>query len=148
MPGNVRHLIRVRRIASALLVAFVVLVVAVTPLSAVVQPGSFAIRADEGSLGILRATLDDETRLVVGLRLGTDQPSPPGSLTRYLELSWLGGCTNPMISMRFSTQADGGYLLTEHTTGDFCDQLFGVDRSFILVLYAPLDPAQVEVVHS
>jgi hypothetical protein len=136
-----------RRLLAGLVVAFAVLVVAVTPLSAVVQPGSFAILASEGG-GVLRATLDDETRLVLGLRFGTDQPSPPGSPTRYLEVSWLGGCTNPMISMRFSAVAGGRYLLTEHTTGDFCDLLFGVDRSFILVLYTPLDPAHVEVVHA
>jgi hypothetical protein len=133
---------------AGLIMAFLVFVVAVTPLSAVVQPGEFAIRVNEGSWGILRATLDDETRLVMDLRLGTDHPSPPGLPTRYLEVSWLGGCTNPTISMHFSATAGGGYLLTEHTTGDFCNFLDGVDRSFVLVVYTAVDPAQVEVVHS
>ena len=39
MSRDVRHLVTVRRVAVALMVALLVLVMAVTPLSAVVQPG-------------------------------------------------------------------------------------------------------------
>ena len=68
--------------------------------------------------------------------------------TRYLEVSWLGGCTNPTISMTFSATGDGAYRLTEHSIGDLCNLLSAFERSFVLVLYSPLDPGQVDLVHS
>jgi hypothetical protein len=132
-------------VSAAVLAIVLVLVVAATPLSAVVSAGHFELRLF-GSMAAVGATLDDETNLVQSVLAAPGYDEGVSASGRYLTVGWIGGCDNAQVTMRFS-QREASYVLTEHTTGEFCQLLIGFSRTFVLVLYKPIDPAAVEIVH-
>jgi len=94
----------------------------------------------------MHATLEDQTGLVEGFNVDPNaQESPGGTPTRSLVLSWGGGCDNPDIYMRLIPSGDG-YIFVERTSGD-CQLLNLIQRTFAIALRAPIDPANVEIVH-
>lgn len=139
-----------RRLLGAGFIAFLVLAVAVTPLLATFRPASFDLLYRDD--GLPRApfgdvTLEDQTGLVMGFNVDSNAPaSPSGTPTRSLVLSWLGGCENPDIYMRFIPVGDR-YMLVERTSGDRCQGLVLHRRTFSIALRAPVDPSSVDVVH-
>lgn len=136
-----------RRILGAIFIAFLVLAVAVTPLLATFRPASFDLLYSESPSSLMRVTLEDQSGLVMGFNVLPDPAkSPGGTPTRSLVVSWDGGCENPDIYMRL-IPSGGGYLLVERTSGDFCQFLNLVPRTFSIALRAPVDPASVEIVH-
>ena len=149
--GRSSKIVPIRRAPIVLLVLFLALLVSATPLSAVVSPGHFELRLPGDRLmpGFdmpLDVVLDDETGLVVGLVAAPHPNSVSSAATKALVVSWTGGCGDWVIAMRFSATTEG-YRLTERTTDKGCQLFIGIDRSFVLVLYTPIDPATVEIVH-
>jgi hypothetical protein len=135
-----------RRIVAGVVVAFMILVMAVTPLSATFQPGYFDLRLqswdDEYPMAV---TLKDDTGLVSALTEGEWSPVEQVGLTRALRVQWDGDTDDNGIWMHFYP-VDGGYRLTETTTKGASRPVgMGLGRTFVLVLRAPIDPATVEV---
>lgn len=136
------------RVASALLIAFLVLAVAVTPLSATFQPGYFDLRLASPYGNTLGVTLEDDTGLVMALTDADSRPSSQAGMTRSLTVDWEGDSDDSGIWMHFFA-IDGGYRLVETTT-KYMSRSFGTGRGarFVLILRAPIDPSTVQVVNS
>ncbi len=150
MPGNVRNLNRVRRVAAALLVALMALVVAVTPLNAVVHPGDFELPIrNAGFCGNRQAAalLHDETGLVQGLALSMPSGASQLAPTRALLVDWEGDSDVTTIWMEFYAR-DGGYKLAMTTSAAQCSIGTALTFRFLVLLRAPVDPAQVVIVRS
>ena len=112
-----------RRIVGGTFVAFLVLVVAVTPLSATFRPAYFDMRYVQLPIGsVFNATLEDQTGLVSGVTYAPEAEPTTSGLTSTLVVSWIGGCRNPDTYMRFFA-VDGGYRLAEQTSGTWCQLL-------------------------
>lgn len=138
-----------RRLAGAAFIAFLVLAVAVTPLSATFQKGYFELWLpstlmgptphvvlfdDTGNVRALLPTAP--TRLVEGV-------SPTSGHTREIAVAWLGGCGDGTITLHLF-RSPNGYSLTEQTNHDGCQLLIGVGRQFTLLLYSPIDASTVD----
>lgn len=136
-----------KRIVGGTFVAFLVLAIAVTPLSATYRPAYFDLRYVQAPIGsVLNATLEDQTGLVSGVAYAPDATPTNSGSTSTLVVSWIGGCEKPNIYMRFFA-VDGGYRLAEQTTGTWCQLLIGNIRTFAMTLRAPIDAAAVEIIH-
>ena len=151
MPGNVRPLIRVRRIAAGLLVAFMVLVVAVTPLSATTDRGYFELWLPSSWPGPRpHVVLFDDTGLVRAFVPDVsadirDGVHPPSGTTSTLHVSWVGGCGDRTIQLHLYPRSDS-YELDERTQEDGCAFMIGIDRAFTLVLSAPIEASSFRLV--
>lgn len=136
------------RVASALLIAFLVLAVAVTPLSATFQPGYFDLQFVSPYGSSLSVTLEDDTGLVMAFAGADSRPSSQPGMTRSLTVDWEGDSDDSGIWMHFFA-IDGGYRLVETTTKYMSRAIgIGIGHRFVLVLRAPVDPSTVEVVNS
>lgn len=148
MPGNVRHLVRMRRLAAALLVAFMVLVMAVTPLSATTERGYFEVWLPSDLMGpVPHVVLFDDTGLVRGffptvLATLAQGVEPTSGQSNKLTVSWLGGCSDAQIQLHFFASGDG-YVLSERTNGYGCPLDIGIGRQFAVLLYSPIDASTV-----
>ena len=134
-----------RRLAGATFVALLVVVVAVTPLSATFSPRYFDVRYVDATGSFLTATLEDQTGLVSGLAYAP-AAVPTSGRTTTLVVDLSGGCRNPSLYIRFMVSGDA-YRLVERTTGSWCQLLDLQGRRFVLALRVPIDPAAVNVVH-
>src|SRR4051794_38698341 len=110
---------RLRRLAGAGVIALLALIVAVTPLSATFQPGYFDVRHVDAQGSVLLATLEDHTGLVSAFGFDPTGLRSSVGTTRTLIVSWIGGCEDPSIYMRFYAVGDR-YALYERTNGSMC----------------------------
>jgi len=151
MPGNVRHLIRLRRLLAVFVVAFMVLVVAVTPLSATTDRGYFELWLPASWPGPRpHVVLFDDTGLVrafvpdvfPGFHEGVQPSVGP---TMVLHVSWVGGCADQLIQLHFYPSS-GGYQLDQRTHESGCQLMMGIGRDFTLLLSSPIEASSVRVV--
>ena len=134
-------------IPRALAAAFLIGLMAVTPLSAVLEPGRHEARfPGREHIAPLPVVLDDRTGLVAGMALSTptieDGVTNPAGDERSLLVSWLGGACDHRVWMLFE-RADSGFRLamrTERATGCI---LMGIGRAVLLPLRWPVDAATV-----
>jgi len=153
MPGNVRHLIRLRRLLAVFVVAFMVLVVAVTPLSATTDRGYFELWLPSELVGPgLRphVVLFDDTGLVRAFVRDVsedvrDGVQPPAGSTSTLHVSWTGGCGDALIQLHFYASRDG-YVFDERTQELGCSFMIGIGRAFTLLLTTPIEASSVRLV--
>jgi hypothetical protein len=146
---------RLRRIAAALLVAFMVLVVAVTPLSATTDRGYFELwlpsnGVEPGLVFRPHVVLFDDTGLVRAFVPDVaedvrDGVHPSAGMTSVLHVSWVGGCGDTLIQLHLYPRSDG-FELDERTQDNGCPFLIGISRSLTLLLSTPIDAASVRLV--
>jgi hypothetical protein len=137
------------RLARAAAAALLVLVVAVTPLSAVLaERYEFEVWLP-GWQGVAptHVILEDHTQLVRAISPGQadfidDGVSAYGNSRLALLVQWLGGCDDPLTILSFD-RIDAGYRLTERTNHR-CRFLVGIGRAVIVSLWSPIDAGQVE----
>ena len=149
MSGHVRDLSLVRRIAAAAVVAFLVLVVAVTPLSAVVEPGHFElfvppVSTTPGWDWPTTFDLDDHTGLVSGFVFTDSNPGTVSS-SRLIVVPWEGDSCGASVSLWLLTNGDR-YTVNELTQARSCSIGVGLSVNLGLVLRAPIDPSKIEIV--
>jgi hypothetical protein len=135
------------RLARATVVAALVLLMAVTPLSVVLSAGGFETWLP-GWDGVspTRVVLEDHTGLVKGI-----SPAYPAQLHdgvtnlrgngRVLFVQWLGGCDDPLTTLTLD-RTDLGYRLLERTQ-HHCMFLVGIGRAVTITLWAPVDASTV-----
>lgn len=136
------------RFARPFAVALFVLVMAVTPLSAITSGGVFEIwlPGDE-HVTPTRVALHDTTGLVRFISSAHSAPngvSNPNGDQRTLQVGWIGGCDDPRTTLTF-TSGGPGYRLTEQTESH-CWLMIGIWRSVTILLWAPVDASTVEFV--
>ena len=142
---------RLRRIAAALLVAFMVLVVAVTPLSATTDRGYFELWLPSSMTGSRpHVVLFDDTGLVRAFVPNVsadvrDGVQPSAGSTSTLHVSWLGGCGDALIQLHLYPRSDG-YELDARTQENGCPFLNGIERSFTVLLAAPIEASSVRLI--
>ena len=131
------------KIGRAVVVAVLVLMLAVTPLSAMFRPAYFeaSLRASLWD-GPPEVVLEDRTGLVSAM-VAVDGTTLESADDQVLVLSWLGGCSEQIIWLTFHATGDG-YRVEKQTARNGCQLLVGLPRTLILVLRAPVDPATVE----
>lgn len=130
-------------LARAALVAVLMLMLAVTPLTAMFRPAHFEAWLQPSFwYGPPKVVLEDRTGLVSGM-VATDAAAPAPAADRVLAVSWLGGCSEQVIWLTFESLGDG-YRLDKRTASNGCVLLMGVRRTLVLVLRAPIDPSTVE----
>ncbi|HYI22060.1 MAG TPA: hypothetical protein VEX62_05415 [Candidatus Limnocylindrales bacterium] len=137
-------------LARGLIVALLVLMVAVTPISAMFRPGYFEaslgyslVNPSESWFGPARVALDDQTGLVLAF-VALEKPPPTLPDDRLLVVNWLGGCSEQLVSLTFRT-TDLGYSIEKREFSNrSCTFLIGLDRSVVLTLRAPVDARTVE----
>ena len=133
------------RLAAAALAAVLILVVAVTPLEAIIRPGHFELSVPALSIAGPRVdvSLDDQTGLIGGLALADANPNLTAS-SRVLIVPWEGDSCGAVVSMQFSTSGDR-YRLVQQTASQRCVVGTGFGLRLALLLRAPIDPTHVDV---
>lgn len=132
----------------AALIAVLVLLMAVTPLSAVLSGGAFDVWLGNDGRGPVRVTLEDQTglvRLVVGVSTGNlGGVSNPGGNQRLLSVNLVGGCGDYWIHLTFS-RAAGGYRIDKRTDEFGCSFLnLEGHGTVVMSLLAPVDASTVQ----
>ncbi len=137
-------------LARAVVVALLILVIAVTPLSAFLSGGVFEIwLPGHQFITRTRVVLEDHTGLVRGIAPAysgrpNDGVRALGRDGRTLIVQWMGGCDDPLTVLTFD-RADAGYRIVERTEHR-CMFLIGIGRAVSVSLWAPLDAATVTFV--
>jgi hypothetical protein len=139
-----------RRVAASLLVALMILVMAVTPLSAVVRPGDFELPFQTlGFCGATQATalLHDETGMVQALSLSSDwtEREHPQTATRALLVDWDGDSDVTGLAIEVSA-ANDRYRIAIETWKLPCPIGVGLGLRFQILLRAPVDPRAIDVI--
>ncbi len=135
------------RLARAIAVALLILVIAVTPLSAFLSGGVFEIwLPGDQFIARTRVVLEDHTGLVRGIAPAypdriDDGVSALGSDRRTLFVQWMGGCGDPLTVLTFEG-ADVGYRIVERTE-HHCIFDLGIGRAVTVSLWSPVDAATV-----
>ncbi len=140
------------KVARAVVLAVLILLMAVTPLSALISPGHFEVQfaeRDRLSGHRVTVTLDDKTGLARGLSAWTDSRVgdgvAPSSDGRILVVNLTGGCGTYLIELAFE-RASTGYVLRERTHESGCSFLILVGWTVAIHLWAPVDASTVEFV--
>jgi hypothetical protein len=135
------------RLVRGAIVASLVLLMAVTPLSAVLSGGGFETTlAGRSGVGATRVILDDHTGLVRGIAPARPAPlkdgvSPVGTDGHTLLVQWLGGCKDPLTVLTFD-RVDDRYTIVERTVHR-CTLLVGIARAITVSLWASIDASAV-----
>ena len=124
------------KLARAALVAVLILMLAVTPLSAILTGTHETWLPGYGVRPRVRVVLLDQTGLVQGISSAADRAQ---SAQSRLVVSWYG-CGHSTLTF---DRADGGFLLTEHEVLP-CG-FFGNWRSLLIHFWSPIDPSSVAV---
>lgn len=134
----------------AAVIAVFVLVIAVTPLSAITSGGHFEYRYPaRGMFDPLghRVTLDDRTRLAAGI--GPAQPGGRDGVTNlagsgnWLLVEWSAGGCDTTSSLLFE-RSGAGYQLTVTSGGRTCAFLSLMTYAIVVRLWSPIDASTVE----
>jgi hypothetical protein len=140
------------KLVRAAAVALLILVMAVTPLSAVLSAGHFEAWLptwDGFDHTSLKVTLDDQTgmvRAITAARSGElDRVINPGDNRYVLVVSWLGGCSDRLATLSFRVSG-AGFVLVERTMRWGCPLLIGLGRSVAIHLWSPVDASLVDYV--
>ena len=140
---------RIGVIARAALIAILVVLLAVTPLSAIFRPAYFeALFPAEGIAVPLRVVLDDRTGLAAGfgpveaVRSGDGVENPAGN-RRALIVSISGGCGDHQTWLTFD-RSDDGFRIEARTSRWGCGFLILLTRDVVIHLRAPVDASTVE----
>ena len=130
-------------------IAFLVIVMAVTPLSVVFSAGRFETLLPGSSLGwqSISVTLEDQTGLVRSISPGRfDSLEPvvnPGGDRKVITVSWLGGCGDKSVNLSFRASRTG-YVISQRTFEFGCSFLMiGIGHSVAIHLWSPVDAATV-----
>jgi hypothetical protein len=142
---------RLRLIVRASLIAVLVVLLAVTPLSAIFRPAYFeVVFPGSGFVATLRVVVDDRTGLVAGVSQVDFSPvvdegvsNGPGENGRSLFVTLFGGCGDRLAWLTFD-RADNGFVIEERTTRYGCGFLIGISRTVVLQLRAPVDASTVK----
>ena len=132
------------RLARASVAALLILLFAVTPLSALIWPSQFQIVFTDG----LRVKLEDRTGLVRGLAHGVSLPGvrPPvenhGSDTKTLLVRVEGSSCDAHMTLTIGRDGDG-YFITERTETHSCALGTGMERVIAIVLWSPIAAGDV-----
>lgn len=138
------------RLGWAVAVALLILVIAVTPLSAFLSGGVFEIwLPGDQFITRTRVVLEDHTGLVRGIAPAypdqmDDGVSALGRDGRTLFVQWMGGCGDPLTVLTFD-RADVGYRIDERTE-HHCMFLIGIGHAVTVSLWSPVDAATLTFV--
>ena len=138
------------RLARAVAIAVLVMLVAVTPLSALIAPGEFDVRlarygsSDPGFI----VHLSDRTRLVRGLAVAPPRRGVNEEITnygtdgRFLIVSFFGSSCDYLAHLTFE-RTGAGMVIRTTTQGSWC---LGTGRyiAVALHLWTPIDASTVE----
>ncbi len=139
------------KLARAGAAALLILVMAVTPLSAFLNGGVFETRLPSswgGGIGSasVHVTMYDQTAMVRGISAALpgdlDIVVNPGANTYVLEVSWIGGCGDREAELTLR-RTQTGYALDERTTAWGCPLDLGLSRSVAMYLWSPIDASTV-----
>lgn len=141
------------KVARAGLVALLIFLIAVTPLSAFISRGYFEVRYPERdplSGHQLKVALHDRTGLVRGMSLAS--PSGPDTESvvsdrldsRLLIVSWGTGCGAYLTQLTFERTASG-YRIREQTHDSGCPFLILYGWAVAIHLWHPIDASTVEL---
>ena len=136
----------VRRVARSALVSVLLVLMAVTPLSALISPGQFEVRFDPRFDG-LTVRLDDRTGLVRGLSPASPLPGVPPVVTnrgldsRTLVVTLEGSTCDYLTDLTFKRDGDS-FVITERTETSNCLGS-GAEHVVAFILWAPVDASKV-----
>ena len=136
-------------IVRAALIAVLVVLLAVTPLSAIFRPAySEVVFPGRPLVATLRVVVDDRTGLVAGVSqvdstVDEGVSNGPHENGRSLFVTLFGGCGDRLTWLTFD-RADGGFVIEERTTRYGCSFLMGISRTVVLQLRAPVDASTVK----
>lgn len=140
----------------AAVIAVLVLLMALTPLSAVLSGGVFETWLPGSGRGIshnplVRVVLEDRTGLVRTIgpghydgHLDSDIVDPPGTQMTLI-VNWLGGCGDHIAYLTFESFGEG-YRIQERTEAWGCGFDVGYSRTLAIGLWAPIDASTVQFV--
>ena len=134
------------KFARAVLVALLVLLMAVTPLAAILSGGVFETSLPGEGSGYpsrprVRVLLYDQTGLMRAIApANPDQQDAPNP--RVLVVEWTGGCGDFITRLTFR-RTDDGFVIEERTEESGCMFLIGYGRAVALHLWAPVDQSTV-----
>jgi hypothetical protein len=140
------------KLARAAVAALLVLVMAVTPLSAFLSGGGLEVRLPGSGTGFghnpsVRVVMQDETgfvRAIAGASPGAlNVVKNPNGNPMALVVTWLGGCADRVAYLTFVRTGDR-FLLTQRTDEFGCGLLIGYDRSVVIGLWSPINSANVD----
>jgi hypothetical protein len=148
---------RLPLILRATLIAVLVVLLAVTPLSAIFRPAYFEVVFPGRGLGAaFSVVVDDRTGLVAGVspvefaEHGPVSNGPggivsngPGGNRRVLFVSISGGCGDHLTWLTFEHVGDG-FRIEARTTRVGCPYLMLLTRHVAIHLRAPVDASAVE----
>ncbi len=148
------------RFVRPLVIALLMLLVAVTPLSALIAPGEFEIRFrpegprnpwwDPGDNGFTVRLLD-RTGLARGLGVAPPRRGLPDPITNYgadgrtLVVRWDGASCDDLTNLTLE-RAVGGFVIRERTHEGGCFMGTGAYHSVAIPLWAPVDASTVTLV--
>jgi hypothetical protein len=140
-----------RRLARGAAVGIMVLILFVTPLSAVLsRPGQFEVYFPAFSSfdHPLTVALDDRTGLVRGLAvtavpMGLPNPVANSGPDARVLIVTLDGSSCDDLTQLIVERVDGGYRLTAKTLEGGCSMGTGMTRSVAISLWSPVDAATV-----
>lgn len=130
------------RLGRAALVALLVLLMAATPLSAILSGGTFetwlpGFQSDAYTRPRTRVVLLDHSGLVRALTPAAERAE---TTPMALAVSWYG-CGHSTLTF---DRTDDGFLLAEQGLFVNC-MMFGDWRSVVIHLWSPIDPSTVEI---
>jgi hypothetical protein len=141
-----------RRLVRASAVALLVLVIAVTPLSAFLSGGRHETRLPgstlmSGATPWVNVVLQDETGFVRSIAPASSEGlgsvhNPDGN-HMALVATWFGGCGDRTVHLSFARDGDR-FRLTERTDRFGCPFMIAVGRSVLIVLWSPITAADVD----
>lgn len=141
------------KFARATVVAVLILLMAVTPLSALISPGHFEFAyASRDALSGHRLTveLEDRTGLVRGFGPAFQLPgmfdgvSNQGDDESVLLVSWGHGCGAYLTQFTFDRAPDG-YIVRERTLESGCPYMILIGHAVAIRLWMPIDASTVSV---
>ena len=134
-----------RRLGSVVVAGLLLVVIAVTPLSAFTSGGVFESKMPATGYPWsmpVRVIVEDPTGTVLGIAAAQAWPPASRPDDRLLAVSWLGGCRDQQIWLTLAPTT-GGYRVIKRETDNGCGLLMGIPRTVVMVTRLPIDPVTV-----